>query len=182
MIELTQTNLAPFGNCWQTAIACVLELPAEELPDQSAIERHDEEVCRPARLAARGDGQESPAWMSWFRYHNALNVYLAKHHGLGYQELYRFQLPGVAIRRSHHAGHHLICGPTVRTPETKIDHVIVGRYGKPVWDPHPSRAFLTKVRSWGLLGELWDAPDGPMYDALPCLCPACGGLEQLATP
>jgi hypothetical protein len=172
MLTLTQTNLAPYGNCWQTAVACILELPAEELPDQSSIERYGEDERK--RL-----GGNWPPVLSWLLYQNVLNRYLMLHHSLIYGEIAHWLTPALQVRAF--GGLHLLEGPTVRTPESGIEHVIVGRRGEPVWDPHPSRACLTKIERWGIISPV---PPGyeqnpKMLRELPCLCPSCGGLEQL---
>ena len=116
----TQTNLDP-GNCWQTAVACVLDVDADELPPQ---------VQSDAR----------------FSYLNDLNCYLDTHHnGLTYVEVHQpaiHALGGPAL--------HVMSGPTVRTPTSGVNHVVVARHGEMLWDPHPSRAGLTAIERWGL--------------------------------
>lgn len=123
MKEFTQTNLSP-GNCWQTSIACILELDPAELPDQVAIEASNKS------------------------YGNAIRLWLVKNRNLYYSTLDETQFP---VLRMAEPGWHLLEGETVRTPAKDIEHVVVGRYGELAWDPHPSRAGLTKVKRWGLL-------------------------------
>lgn len=78
-------------------------------------------------------------------YHNALNAYLEHHHGLVYAELEDYAFSSVDVRDP---GFHLLIGPTVRTtPERRIHHCVVGRYGEAVWDPHPTRAGLARSSS-----------------------------------
>lgn len=138
MIQFTQTNLNP-GNCWQTAIACILEVDPETMPPQ-----HEIEALR-AEKAVSG----------WGSYHNALNGYLTKHHGLVYSEIYRHQFGSVRPLREWHT----LNGPTVRTSELKesgnfhVNHCVVARNREFVWDVHPSRAGLVRVESWGVIGE-----------------------------
>lgn len=148
--ELTQTNTDP-GNCWQTAVACILEVPAEALPDQVLIE---------------AGGQ---------RYWNFLGAYLEAHHQLMYTEVPDYQHP--ALRP---VGHHLLVGPTVRTsPEHDIHHVVVGVAGYMVWDPHPSRAGLLTVEKWGVLtpqtAVVRTQRERMRANGLiaPCACPTC---------
>jgi hypothetical protein len=141
MLKLTQTNLDP-GNCWQTAVACLLGVPAEALPDQHLIEsRHK-------------DGSV-PDYAGHHSYSNALNAYLFKHHGLGYMQEPAWKLGAFTLRDP---GLHLLIGPTVRTCEggdgARILHCVVGRHGEQVWDPHPSRAGLLSVISWGWLADV----------------------------
>jgi hypothetical protein len=162
----TQTNLTP-GNCFQTAIACILEVNPERLPPQHEIESWDEKVL---------DG--------WGSYSNVLNGYLRRHHGLRYVEIHKWMMGAVMPVRPE----HIICGPSPRTDMlTKdrakhIHHCVVGVNGHPVWDVHPSRAGLTGVECWGLLAT--DAPwqrddsrkaDDQIYQLVfGCLCPTCG--------
>lgn len=127
----TQTHLAPVGNCWQTAVACILEVDPGELPDQAT---HDMKL-----VDGKWTGQS---------YNNVLQAYLRKHHGLAYVETH---LPEEALARLSVHGHHLITGRTVRTDERGIRHCVVGRDGAVVWDPHPSRAGLTDDLRWSLL-------------------------------
>lgn len=154
MKEFTQTNTDP-GNCWQTALACILEVEPDLLPDQVALEK------------AKKD------------YRNALNAYLEHHHNLVYAELEDYQFAGIMPREP---GWHLLGGPTVRTePIRSVHHVVVGRYGEMVWDPHPSRAGLVSVKRWGTLGPLPDRlrawrremmAKGGQWD-FDCVCPVC---------
>jgi hypothetical protein len=73
MRELTQTNLDP-GNCWQTAIACVLDLDPETMPAQCDYEIR---TTYPDGRVTRGPS-----------YNNALQAYLLTHHGLAYHALH----------------------------------------------------------------------------------------------
>lgn len=155
MKEFTQSNIVP-GNCWQTAVACILEVDPETMPQQHIVEAdlfsEDAETRRLARS-----------------YNNVLNTYLFKHHGLVYTELYGHQANAV---RMGPPGWHVLIGPTVRTDQNGRKHCVVGYYGDQWWDPHPSRAFLTKVTSWGLLVPM---PDDwkKNWERYTCECPAC---------
>lgn len=158
MIEFTQTSLAPRGNCWQTAVACLLEVEPSLLPDQTV---HDYEFV---------DGQ----WRGQ-SYNNFLQAYLRKHHDLAYVELHLPEeaLAMIAIREP---GWHLMIGRTVRSNDLpgRIRHCVVGRYGQVVWDPHPSRAGLTDEIKYALLvpfPEEWKEHD--FSEKLSCVCPAC---------
>ena len=158
MTRYTQSCTAP-GNCWQTAVACILNVEPDTLPSQVEIEKR--------RLS----------------YNNALNSYLYLHHGLCYSEVYDYQFTGLEVRRDWHMGHHLLVGPTERTATNGgINHVVVACQGEPVWDPHPSRAGLLSVERWGLLGHVQERqlanrkvqlarPD--CCPTMRCLCPAC---------
>lgn len=158
MKRFTQSNVVQ-GNCWQTAVACVLEVEPAELPDQSMIE------------AAKKS------------YNNSLQAYLIKHHGLMYGNVPVYQHSALRPRADHLGGYHVMCGPTVRT-ETNggINHCVVGRFGRQVWDVHPSRASLLSVKEWGVLGhatpeliEYWRVRDeiaNPEKSPC-CVCPRC---------
>ena len=145
MKRFTQSSLTP-GNCWQTAIACLLEVDPETLPSQVDIETADKNG-----------------------YSNALNKYLRKHHGLFQAWIHFPSFLGVVPRSP---GYHLMAGPTVRTPKNNVHHIVVGQDGAMVWDPHPARSGLTDVTSWVVLVE---APGSwaESWDRLACVCPAC---------
>jgi len=155
MIELTQSDT---GNCWQTAVACILELNPEEMPSQMQIE---------------AEGKY---------YSNYLNCYLIKHHDRFYFELEGWQCVGLMVREP---GWHCLTGPTIRTPENHVNHVVVARYGEPVWDPHPSRAGLTQVKKWGLVvpyRNQWDTMAQNRPDDFACHCPACRAIPIAVSP
>jgi len=158
MIELTQTTLHPRGNCWQTAVACLLEVPIEALPSQYDAYVQVEDP----------DGK--PRWD--LRYNNALQAYLKKHHGLAYVELH---YPDESYQQLRIFGWHLMTGATVRSEAQGGDrHVVVGHDGQIVWDPHPSRAglLLGDVR-WAVLCRFPKAwARGFLHE--PCICPCCG--------
>lgn len=151
MKRWTQTNLDP-GNCWQTAVACVLEVDPTLLPAQHDHEWRDEygKICG--------------------SYRNPLNAYLRIHHNLAYCELYPPQWR--VIEKLVGSGIHMMTGPTVRTPQNGRNHVVVAHHGEMVWDPHPSHAGLTEVNTWGVLAPF---PDEWMdtWKDVPCPCPTC---------
>lgn len=157
MKEFTQTALAPVGNCWQTAIACLLEVDPGQLPDQAT---NDYKLV---------DGQ----WVGR-SYNNVLQQYLRTHHGLVYLEL---QTPkeGLAMLAIKDPGWHIITGRTVRTDERGIRHSVVGRYGEVAWDPHPSRAGLTDDIRWALLAPRPKEWEEHAHHLGPCACPLCAG-------
>lgn len=161
VLQRTQTSLHPEGNCWQTCVACILGVEPEELPDQAALER-----VPPGETYGKGYG-------------NALGAYLRDHHGLFYiQQDPHEVLPFARLREP---GYHMLVGPTPRTPETGAFHVVVGRHGEIVWDPHPSHAGLTDVTGWGFLvpfPEKW----AKAWFRIPCVCPRCAPPSDAATP
>ena len=145
MIKYTQTNIVP-GNCWQTVVASVLEIPPERLPDQSIYDS---------------------------RYQNELGAYLRKHHNLAYVSLQPYFMGVLEVKEP---GIHFMSGETERTPQTKAMHVVIARYGELLWDPHPSRAGLTSVLYWSFLvtyPKEWSLVSSTVLE---CHCPACGGL------
>ena len=126
MIEFTQTNLDP-GNCWQTAVACLLEVSPDTLPDQNVC---DLKVGSPPF------------------YQNELGAYLRKHYGLAFVSIQPFMLTQLTVKEP---GIHLMSGKTVRTSRNHQNHIVVARHGELLWDPHPSRAGLTEVIYWSFL-------------------------------
>lgn len=160
MKEFTQTNTWP-GNCWQTAIACILEIDPADMPQQLDFERPGPD--------GRVEGSYSPH----------LNAFLRKHYGLVYASLWENQWPAVMPREP---GWHTMHGPTVRTAEHGRIHVVVGRYGEMVWDPHPTHAGLIAVDSWGLLAPFpakWE--ESWAKNGVECACRACGTPSESAT-
>lgn len=154
----TQSNVeVPYGNCWQTAVACILDIDPEVMPSQA---KHHE------------------------RYLNQLNAYLGKHHDLMYTCFHEHYWRGVLHLYGHHpSGYYCWEGETVRTPVNKSDHVVVACGDKMVWDVHPSRAGLTVVKRWGVLGAIpeeirtWREKriEEKGDKDLMCQCPSCGG-------
>lgn len=162
MRELTQTSLHPAGNCWQTAVACLLDLDPAVLPPQA---EYDWRTTNEAGGTLCGPS-----------YHVALNAYLRDHHGMAYVELHLpeevHQVLAVA-----EPGWHMLTGRTVRSDlQEGARHVVVARYGRMVWDPHPSRAGLLEGLKWGLLIPFPAAWRRNGMCAEPCECPAHGGL------
>jgi hypothetical protein len=140
MIQYTQSDLEQ-GNCWQTAVACILEVVPKSLPPQVYWE------------------QQTNALNGWANYLNVLNGYLGIHHGLVYSEVYDYAFRVLQVKEP---GYHLLIGPTVRSAEQEEKgalhtvHTVVGLYGELIWDPYPSRAGLTYVKQWGVLSPIPD--------------------------
>lgn len=157
MKEFTQTELYPRGNCWQTAVACLLEVEPDVLPSQFDSYQPMEHEGKPyMRL----------------NYNNLLQAYLRKHHGLAYVE---FHQPEEALAQLRIEGFHLMTGITERSKDYNGErHVVVGLNGNCVWDPHPSHAGLIGEIRWAVLSpfpKLWERGWGE--ESNPCLCPAC---------
>ena len=145
MIELTQAHQSEFGSCWQTAVACVLDLPVDTLPDQHVIE-----MAATLRKRAQDAGEKTPPpyYAGHFSYGNALNAYLARHHDLSYLQENAWRFSCLQFREP---GWHFAIGPTSRN---SFLHCVVARYGEQAWDPNPSRAGLTRIDSFGWLAAL----------------------------
>lgn len=155
MTPHVQTNLVP-GNCWQTVVACLLDIAPESMPDQVAIEEDKRS------------------------FNNALIAYLSKHHHLSYAEIPNHVFSQLRVVDP---GWHILIGETVRTTESGRLHAVVGRYGEVFWDPHPTGVGLTSVRKWGLLTPLTEDllkhRVGYVSDYTVCQCPDCGGFDNL---
>ena len=122
MLKQHQTILgAGKGNCFSTCIACLLELPVDEVPN----------FC--------GDNWGNDG--EWFR---AANRWLARF-GLRYFEVDFGEWVG------HELGlpdcYLIVCGPGPRD----CDHATVWLGGEMIHDPHPSGMGLLKPKSVGLL-------------------------------
>jgi hypothetical protein len=167
----TQSILAPHGNCWQTAVACLLGVEPDTLPPQSEIE---------AWPNAALDG--------WGGYSNCLQGYLRAHHNLCYITIREHEFTAVRAVRPE----MILSGPTVRTAqarlrgEKELDHAIVGVNGIQVWDPHPSRDGLLHVIEWGLLAahipRLWDEEHTARQERLRKHSPAYGLVFDCLCP
>ena len=163
MRELTQTSTGLVGNCWQTAVACILDIDPDVMPSQMVLDRCERQPDGSVKRVGPG-------------YNNALQAYLQRHHGLAYVELH---MPVEAYSYLSISGYHLMTGTTVRSAEMDgMRHVVVGRDGKVVWDPHPSRAGLLDDIHWALLvpypaqWRIWK------WDDMPCVCPEHAGLPD----
>lgn len=166
MRRLIQTNLDP-GNCWQTCVACLLDVDPEALPPQSEYERR----------IKQDDG-------SWHHvgpsYGNALQAYLFRHHDLAWTQLH--WAPWRSLSRVVRATvPFMLCGETVRTKESGARHVVISEVDGSIWDPHPSQA--------GLIGEveamfIIDCPVSwrKTRETMPCECPACPAITQSQGP
>ena len=171
----TQTELNP-GNCWQTAIACLLDVDPSTLPPQAEIQ------------GWRWDGGSRAS------YWNVVQRYLRTHHGLIYAETHAWEFGCFRPR----AKEWIQTGTTIRSGRYALDPtsrhtlhcVVVYNDGEGIWDVHPSRAGLLTVECVGALGpvqyttlehdrrkeeqvarRLDDEADSSFLDHW-CLCPA----------
>jgi len=124
VIPYTQTSLGLEGNCLQTSIECILEVPQGSLPAQ-----------RDYPLG----GYLAP-----------LSEYLRRM-GLVYFDLPACR---ASFAAGGGAGWHVLTGPSVRTPQLGTLHSVVACGGRMVWDPHPSRQGLTGATSWGVVARV----------------------------
>ena len=111
----------PYGECVRASYASLLDLPIELVP------RLDPGALAPGE--AQGDRERN--WLALL--------------GLDLIEMSPAEaatLPPAALARPH-----LVSGVSPRG----LGHRCVGLHGRVLWDPHPSRAGLTKVTSVGVL-------------------------------
>jgi hypothetical protein len=158
MTPHTQTTFGTQGNCWQYAVASLLDVDPLTLPDQSKCDVPDAEGLR-----------QQPYFQ------NLLGAYLKKHHGLAYVEVHYEGFASLVTVRE--PGWHFLTGTTVRTgtPGAAKRHVVVARYGEMVWDPHPSRAGLLDEINLALLMAFPKSWESHWRTA--CECPACAALR-----
>lgn len=142
MLQHTQTHSGEFGNCFQTAIACLLDLQPGALPNQHLIEKATIE-----RRRAQAAKLETPPpyYAGHYSYVNALNAYLFEHHKLAYIQEAAWRLSALQFREP---GLHLLAGPVERN---EFHHVVVARHGEMICDTSPSRAGLKRIESFGWL-------------------------------
>lgn len=171
MRELTQTVTCagdgPIGNCWQTAVACVLDVDPDALPAQAA---YDWRRTREDGTVERGPGYWTP-----------LQAYLRTHHGLAYVEMHYPPEVLACLRIADPGALHLMTGTTVRSAALGgLRHVVVARNGACVWDPHPSRAGLLGEVQWAFLVPYPQSWRGSTTGERPCVCPACAPRGEVA--
>jgi len=156
---ITQTSVYPHGNCFQTCVACVLDLDLDAVPPQAR--------CDHTWTDAKGERRYGPYFA------NLLGRYLRKHHGLLYIEL-DVSTAGAAFAPR---GYHFLVGKTVRSEQQgNCAHIVVADRGEMIWDPHPSHAGLVGPTKMAALVpfppeyvDYWDRSE-PEH---PCQCPAC---------
>lgn len=161
MRALTQTSLHPAGNCWQTCVACIVDVDPEVMPPQAEYDWK--------KVGPDGKAEYGPS------YFNALNRYLRRHHELTYIELHAPDEAFSLIRTATPDQLHMLTGRTARSDaQGGARHVVVARGGQMIWDPHPSRAGLLDEVRWAFLvpfPKAWKAS----WDREPwtCPCPQC---------
>lgn len=149
---------APFGNCWQYALASILDTPADELPDQIAVELRARQTPDDPHGSAAFDA--------------AVRTYLARHHGCAVRSIPLGGVADLRARADRLERPYLLFGPTPRTAISDVSHVVVGKGAGVIWDPHPSRAGLVGVtRADVIVPGSWLGPGR-------CWCPRCGGVPR----
>lgn len=116
MLQLADPVNKVVGDCYRTSIACILERDPETVPHF--------------------------AESTW--YDHAARKWLATEYGLMLVEMRLDRMSNgwaLDLEKGRHDVHHLIVGKT----ERGTHHACVGRNGKLVWDPHPSRSGLTEI-------------------------------------
>lgn len=118
MTPTKQTILGSKGNCFAACIATILDCCIADVPDLNAYEESDE----------------------WMR---VLNKWL-RHKGLSYFEVRvaKEDMTDFFVGGDYF---HTIIGPTSRS--ATIQHCVVGRRGKMVFDPHPTALELLRGES-----------------------------------
>jgi hypothetical protein len=160
MRELTQSSEGLVGNCWQTCVACILDVDPETLPSQKVLDACTQQADSTVKRVGPG-------------YNNALQSYLQHHHGLAYVELH---LPREAYASLSIRGYHMMTGTTVRSAAMDgLRHVVVGLDGQQHWDPHPSRAGLLDDIHWAMLVPYPAQWRKWGWDDMPCVCPEHAG-------
>lgn len=118
--DWSKTILESHGNCWQYAIAAVLQLTPSEVPDFLGV-----------AIEEGGDMNEhTQRWLNE-RGHMLINVGLRW--SLVYSKDTGFTLPWLA------------CGPTPRSQRIGQLHVVVMEGWEMVYDPHPDNSGLTAI-------------------------------------
>lgn len=118
--KFSSTDPSDYGNCTEAAVASILGLPIEDVPD------------------FRADGAEATVF--WEAFKTFLNR-------MGYEVLLR---PGNCVPDCL----YLADGPAKRG----VNHMVIMRAGKLVWDPHPDRTGLNSVANTWLLVPYDPAP------------------------
>lgn len=126
--EVTQTRTGrPAGNCTEAAIASILEVPLEAVPDLFDPEADPE-----------AEGWRDHRW-------KVVHDWLLAEHGMKYVQIRRppsEALPiiaqGIGEERMR-TTHHLLMG---KNPDG-VGHAVVALAGEVVWDPNPRRRGIT---------------------------------------
>lgn len=120
---ITDTSGPAIGDCWRTAIACLLDLDdPEEVPHFIAIDM------------ARGDGDSTAWWTDTV-------AFVEEHLAPG--DTFHLLEPTFPVYEIPELGwgHVIATGPSPRGP-WKHSVLVDAITGELVWDPHPSRAGL----------------------------------------
>lgn len=139
MKPVTQTILhnppETIGNCFVACLSSVLEIPIDSIP----------------HFAERACIKRDPLQVDQKLWDQAIQNFLKP---LGWMY---FTIWADDYTRKNVRGYHLIEGNSKRGP-----HVVVGKDGVMVWDPHPSREGLVAVENFGLFVSLDPARPHPL--------------------
>ena len=125
MTPVEQTIIGEHGNCFAACLASLMEIPIEQV--MCAQEAHE---------SGKSWTQELSRWLAPF--------------GLSYIEVKPEGIDYVWLSR---CGYHMIGGDSPRG--TVGGHSVIGLNGKIYFDPHPTRAGLTKITDYGFLVKTW---------------------------
>jgi hypothetical protein len=130
MIPVDQTRLyvpddpqAPPGNCWAAALASILEVPLDRVPDELEF------------WSAAGDNRAA-----WEKYQCRMHEWLLAEHAVVLVEVKTASLTYSGPLWCWGTMYSVIVGPSPR--DARVCHAAVGLAGKIVHDPYPSRAGL----------------------------------------
>ncbi len=149
--KLIQTRLVTThksGNCLQTVIACMLDLPIDEVPDFSTTywkaEEHNNIIKLYEKDYVEGKGMSELT-------HNRINIWLLLFDSFiasqGYKIKYLYEgekvLPEYDIKlwlKDNPDKFYLASGTSLRN----VSHIVIYQNGKLYHDPHPSQTGLVE--------------------------------------
>lgn len=156
MKKLIQTRLVTThksGNCLQTVLACLFDLPVEEVPDFSTCYWTEAEQ---ANIIKQYEKDYKEGRMSEYT-HNLINLWWLMFNGFvasqGYKYKYYYPhtdkiLPEYDIDlwlKDNPDKFYTASGESPRsTPENYVTHICIYQNGKLYHDPHPSQAGLVE--------------------------------------
>ena len=125
MLQLVDEDQKIIGDCYRTALACILDRDPSEVPHFAESTWYDADARR------------------WLVEHYGLTLVRTRVQSLanGWQ---------LDLEKGRQDVYHLVIGRTARGTL----HACVGLNGKVVWDPHPSRSGLTEIIEFEFLVPL----------------------------
>lgn len=127
MIELTQSIVNTdiknkiYGDCYRTAVACILERPLEEVPHNWVDQK-----------------PKMNEWIKGQGYRIINMCYDGK-----------YKLPDILIwcSQAFHGMHYILAGTSPRYND--LDHVVICLNDQMIWDTHPNRAYISEPSTTG---------------------------------